>query len=409
MMADLTMETLGMINPFVIASSPATHGVKAVLKSAECLPGAIAMRNFGHGAGGGSYVGESETPGKIRMQIHANGNRIKDEFGSLEVYCEGVKKARREMPESVKLWVSVGHFSDLAGPLDWESDWKKQAVELERAGADALELHFNTPGVLACNDRIFDFYRLVYKATKMIRGVSGLPVMVKLPLENCDTLRAMDAAIYGGASAVGPTARWKGFVIDLDWKRSLAEAGGGYGGEQALPVVSYVVAEARSQGISTPIYAGGGVFSWEAAAKLLMAGSDMVQLGSYACCVGPRGIAAMIGQLSAWMDQAGYPNVDSLKGAALPLFTANQETRHRRGRMIGETYRMAQVDQSLCVACGNCVQACWYEGMELKRHQKAAKTNRCIGCGYCFSACPTHALSVDAGTIAAEAMREPKP
>jgi dihydropyrimidine dehydrogenase (NAD+) subunit PreA len=38
-MADLSVKELGMINPFIIASSPATHGVKNVLKSSRALPG----------------------------------------------------------------------------------------------------------------------------------------------------------------------------------------------------------------------------------------------------------------------------------------------------------------------------------------------------------------------------------
>ncbi len=55
-MADLRVKSLGLKNPFIVASSPATHGLKGVLKSAQGHPGAIVMRNFGHGAGGGSII-----------------------------------------------------------------------------------------------------------------------------------------------------------------------------------------------------------------------------------------------------------------------------------------------------------------------------------------------------------------
>jgi dihydropyrimidine dehydrogenase (NAD+) subunit PreA len=79
-------------------------------------------------------------------------------FSSLEEYCEGVAKVRREMPQDVKLWVSVGHFKDTVDPgMDWENDWTRQAVELELAGADALEIHFNTPGVAVARNRVYDF------------------------------------------------------------------------------------------------------------------------------------------------------------------------------------------------------------------------------------------------------------
>ena len=51
-MANLHVDAFDMINPFVIASSPATRGADNVLKSAESRPGAIVLRNYGHGMGG---------------------------------------------------------------------------------------------------------------------------------------------------------------------------------------------------------------------------------------------------------------------------------------------------------------------------------------------------------------------
>ena len=59
-MADLYVKSLDMINPFVVASSPATQGAKNVLKSAKMRPGAITMRNFGHGSGGGGFGSKSD-------------------------------------------------------------------------------------------------------------------------------------------------------------------------------------------------------------------------------------------------------------------------------------------------------------------------------------------------------------
>ena len=400
-MADLSVKSFEMINPIVIGSSPATQGVKAMLKTAKAMPGAIAMRNFGHGAGGGSYNGENHIPGKMQTQIHAMGARIPDGFANLDEYCQGVKEARAKLPSDIKLWVSVGHFSDLAGALDWEKDWKKQAVELTNAGADALELHFNTPGVLIARDRVFDFYRLVFKVTKMIRSVTKLPVMVKLPLEDCDTLRAMDAAVYGGAFAVGPTARWKAFQFDLDWKGSLGSAGGGYGGTQMLPIICHIVAEARSNDIDIPIYAGGGVFSYDAAAKLIMSGSDIVQLGSLGCCEGPMAVKALIEGLNSWMDEAGYKNMDELRGAALTLYKLGSEMNVKRTEKVGELYRKTPVDSAKCIGCMKCESACWFEGIAPKEG-KAKKTEKCIGCGYCFSVCPAGALTANAKEAAKE-------
>jgi dihydropyrimidine dehydrogenase (NAD+) subunit PreA len=403
-MANLAVKSLGLSNPFVVAASPATQGAKAVLKSAAGGPGAVTMRNLGHGAGDGSLVLPSTQAlrtGKHAIQSHALGARLDDPFPSLEAYCEAVAQVRHDMPPETKLWVSIGHFRDLLTPdKDWRTAWVREATEIERAGADALELHFNTPGVAVAGGRVFDYYRLVYTATQIIKSAVQVPVLVKLPVESCDPLRAMEAAIHGGADAIGPTARWKGFVFDLDWRRSPATPGGGYGGSQALPVISYVVAEARRNGVEAPMYAGGGVFSWEAAAKLIMAGSQCVQLGSFACCLGPSAVARMIAEFASWMDEAGYADLDALCGEALNLFTMSPEVAEERRTRLSNAYRAAQPDADLCTGCGQCVDVCWYDALSLQ-DGLAVKSEACVGCGYCFHVCPTGALEVPAGDILA--------
>jgi len=403
-MADLSVKELGLINPFVIAASPATQGVSAMLKSAAVRPGAVAMRNFGHGAGGGSLLIPSTSErraGRDAAQSHAIGFSTTDGFASLEDFCSAVSRVRKDMPPDVKLWVSVGHYGDTVKPgVDWEAGWTQQAIALEQAGADALEVHFNTPGVAVARNRVYDFYRLIYNTTRMIKQAAGIPVMVKLPVEYCDPLRAMESAMHGGADAVGPTARWKAFLFDLDWRRSQTPAGSGYGGTQMLPVICYAVAQARQYGIDLPIYAGGGVFSWDAAAKLIMAGSQCVQLGTLACCMGPRAVAHLMGKLENWMDESGYADIPSLFGQALNLFNLPGDLAAERVRRLGTAYKETAVNADLCRGCGDCADVCWFDAIALQG-DKAVKGDRCIGCGYCFQVCPTGALRVPAGDILA--------
>ncbi|MCF0261618.1 MAG: hypothetical protein HUK23_01735, partial [Sphaerochaetaceae bacterium] len=163
-MADLRVEAFDMINPFVIASSPATQGSRNLLKSSKCRPGALVLRNFGHGKGGGSFLypnANAVYSGQQAFHSHAVGTQLKDDITSLEQYCEEVVKIKKEMDSDIKLWVSIGHYSDIVKGGDWEKEWKNQAKELALAGADAFELHFNTPGVAVAKDRQFNYYHLV--------------------------------------------------------------------------------------------------------------------------------------------------------------------------------------------------------------------------------------------------------
>jgi len=401
-MANLYVEKFDMINPFVIASSPATRGAENVLKCAQCRPGAITMRNFGHGIGGGSFIYPNSTAfykGEPSFHSHAVGTQGIDTIDSLEKYAEEVKKARALLDKDIKLWVSVGHYSDIVKGGDWQQSWKKQARELVNAGADALELHFNTPGVAVAGDRQFNYYQLVYNCTKMIREtVPNTPIMVKLAIEACDSLTAMRQAVAAGASACGPTARWKGFYFDLDWKGTQARPGAGYGGTQANPIVCYAVAEARSKGITLPLYAGGGVFSYDQALRLIMAGSDMVQLGTLACAGGIKACTSLIKKCEIWMDENGYLSISDLKGEALKLFNMDKELASKRQKALGLAYKETKVDSIKCIGCSRCKDVCWYKGIEIL-NGKAQKTESCIGCGYCFQVCPVNALKVDTTAI----------
>lgn len=407
-MADMYVKEFGMINPFVIASSPATQGARNLLKSASVRPGALVLRNFGHGSGGGSFIGpnaEAMYKGNA-FHSHAVGTQIKDSVATLEQYCEEVKKVKDSLDKDIKLWVSVGHYSDIVKGGDWESNWINQAKELTLAGADALELHFNTPGVAVAKDRTFNYYQLVGRCTKMIKEAApNTPVMVKLAVENCDTLTAMREAIANGADSVGPTARWKGFYFDLDWKTTQARPGSGYGGTQATPLVCYSIAEARSKGITLPFYAGGGVFSATQALQILMAGSQCVQIGALACSGGVGAVRNMMKSVSTWMDQNGYKDIDSLCGDALKLFNMSKETADNRAKRLGSAYKNASVDSSKCIGCGRCSDVCWHDSIHLEG-KLAVKKDTCIGCGYCFQVCPVGALKVDAPAILKNAFEE---
>ena len=409
-MADLHVDCFDMINPFVIASSPATRGARNVLKCSQVRPGAIVLRNYGHGMGGGSFIypsADAMYKGQPAFHSHAVGSQMPDDMDSLEKYCEEVVKIKKAMDSDIKLWVSIGHYNDIVKGGAWKKDWVRQAHELKAAGADAFELHFNTPGVAVAGDRQFDYYQLIYSCTKMIHEAEpDMPVMVKLAIESCDCLTAMRQAMFAGAAAVGPTARWKAFYFDLDWRGTEPRPGAGYGGTQANPLVCYTVADARKHGITLPTFAGGGVFSYDQALRLIMAGSDMVQLGALACAGGIGAVRNMMRQFNDWMDRNGYKDMKDLKGDALTLFNMDDKFAKARQNRLGAAYKASQADPAKCVGCNRCVDVCWYDGIRMGEDGKAHKTENCIGCGYCFQVCPSKALFVEKKKILASAFEE---
>ena len=90
-------------------------------------------------------------------------------------------------------------------------------------------------------------------------------------------------------------------------------------------MVCYAIAEARNNGIKLPLYGGGGVFSFDQAARMIMAGSQAVQFGALACSGGTQACKKVISDLSKWMDKNGYKDMDSLCGDALKLFNMDKD------------------------------------------------------------------------------------
>ena len=397
-MADIRVDALGLENPFIIAASPATQGYAAAVKSARVMPGAIVLRNFGHRVGGGSVLlpsGAGAQGAKMGGQINGFGGTGKDVCSTPAEYYRMVARVRKDVPAAVRVWVSIGHPSDLNGGVDWKEKWRTEAAAAEDAGADTVELHLNTPGISRTGEAQDSFASLVARAVKSVRtGLSAIPLVVKLPLEMIDTLAAVRAAAEEGAAGAGPTARWKALHLGGDWQHSPALPGGGFSSSSLLPILCHTVAEIRAHALDLPLYAGGGVYSAEAALQLVLAGSDGIQLGSLACCHGPSAVAHLIRRFVRLLYEKGYARIQDARGLAARRLAEPGEEKEDRRRRLARSYQAAQVKTGgACIRCGKCVEACWHEGIVIG-DVSAEKTGACIGCGYCFSVCPTGALSV---------------
>ena len=57
--------------------------------------------------------------------------------------------------------------------------------------------------------------------------------------------------------------------------------------------------------------------------------------------------------------------------------------------------RKAELEKSLCVACGECVKICPREALSVYRGIYAiCDKTKCVGCGLCVKNCPANALLI---------------
>ena len=62
--------------------------------------------------------------------------------------------------------------------------------------------------------------------------------------------------------------------------------------------------------------------------------------------------------------------------------------------MTETTNFLARVDEQTCIGCGDCVELCSLEAMELSGDTVCVNEKSCVGCGAYVSTCPTESLSL---------------
>ncbi len=80
---------------------------------------------------------------------------------------------------------------------------------------------------------------------------------------------------------------------------------------------------------------------------------------------------------------------------------AMQAQRHGTPMLASSGY-LNHVDQSLCIACGDCVESCQFGALTLAAHSVSVDEQTCMGCGICVSHCEQGALSLERELVKGE-------
>ncbi len=62
--------------------------------------------------------------------------------------------------------------------------------------------------------------------------------------------------------------------------------------------------------------------------------------------------------------------------------------------MLASSGYVSQVDEALCIGCGDCSPYCQFDALEVMDGVNVVAYEKCMGCGVCTSKCEHGALSL---------------
>jgi dihydroorotate dehydrogenase (NAD+) catalytic subunit len=198
---------------------------------------------------------------------------------------------------------------------DTEDDY---VAVVERIGDDsrvaAIELNVSCPNVVKGGMVFGNDPQALGALTRLIRGVTRLPLIVKLSPNVGDITATARAAVDNGADILSLVNTLVGLSIDLERREpKIGFTTGGLSGPAIRPIALRMVWEVRRALPEVPLFGIGGIESVENVLEFLIAGANAVQVGT-ASFRDPSVSGRLVGELRAWCDAHGVARVSELVG-----------------------------------------------------------------------------------------------
>ena len=321
-MADLTTKYLGLTlsNPIIVASSGLTDSVEKIRNLELNGAGAVVLKSLFEEQilreadfkmrkaqeNGLMYAEHSETFDYIDM--HVKEKTVND-------YTDLIKEAKKAV--HIPVIASVNCIT--------ANEWTGFAKNIEKAGADALELNiFIMPFSLEKDCRDID--KVYYEIIEKIKREISIPVAVKLSPFFSNLGFLIKTLDQKGVDGVVLFNRFSRPDIDIE-KIRLVPASIYSTPEEMYSTLRWI--GILGNRVHCDLAASTGVHDGEAVIKQLLAGAHAVQIASAIYKNGPEYILKMKTTLDHWMDRKGFRYIDQFRGRLSQEKTENPEVFER--------------------------------------------------------------------------------
>jgi dihydroorotate dehydrogenase (fumarate) len=302
---ELTTAYLGLQlkNPFVPSASPLSRSLDDARRMEDAGAAAIIMYSLFEEA----VTAEEET--MVRFLHHQDTGFAEAESflpdhydfsNGQERYLENL----RDLKERLEIPVIASLNGTTPG------GWLTHALEMEQAGADALELNiYHVAADIGISGA--EIEQRYLELLSQLRQQVSIPINMKLSPAFSSVANMVKQLEVAGARGVSLFNRFYQPDINIDTLRLTHSLHTSTSTESLLAMRWIAILHGRT---SLSLGATGGVHTAEDAIKLLLAGADAVHLCSLLLEQGPQAIGHIIAGLENWMEEQGFDSVEAFRG-----------------------------------------------------------------------------------------------
>ncbi len=302
-MVDLTTRVgpLRFQNPVTVASG--TFGVKdeyAAFVDYRKLGAVIAKTITLHPRSGNPMPRICETPAGMLNAIGLQNKGLKDFLENKIPYFR-----KHRIPLIVNLAAeSTEEFITLARELD-----------RRRKDITALELNLSCPNIEKGGVRAIREGKLISKTIRAVRKATRLFLFAKLSPELGDVVETAHEAVGAGADGLSLINTIRGMAVNIYSRKPQIAAGtGGLSGPAIRPIALRYVYEVKRALPRVPVIASGGITTWEDAVEFLIAGADLLAVGT-ANFVNPRATLDILEGIQKYCREQKIKFLNELRGS----------------------------------------------------------------------------------------------
>jgi dihydroorotate dehydrogenase (NAD+) catalytic subunit len=191
---------------------------------------------------------------------------------------------------------------------DIKEDYLSLIEKLNNSNAVFFELNLSCPNVEKNGIPLGIDEKAIFDLVTEVKKISKKPIFVKFGVETfLEDL--VSAAVNGGADGITLINSPKGMKIDINKKIPILKRGfGGFSGPSIKPIALATIFRIRRKFKDLPIIGMGGVFDYKDAIEFIMAGANLVGIGS-GVMAGPEIPIKIINDLNDYLKNEKYENI----------------------------------------------------------------------------------------------------